>query len=31
MQKKLTKECQMQIINYPSDEEPLVDIDNEGE
>lgn len=31
MQKRLTKECQMQIINYPSDEEPLVDIENEGE
>ncbi len=31
MQKRLTKECQMQIINYPSDEEPLVEIENEGE
>ncbi len=31
MQKRLTKECQMQIINYPSDEEPTILSDTEGE
>lgn len=31
MQKKLTIDCQKQIINYPGDEEPVVDIETEGE
>lgn len=31
MQKKLTIDCQNQIINYPGDEEPVVDIETEGE